>query len=54
MSEQTSAVPFDEAPVTTRYWLSIIIFAITGVVDFFDFFSLWSGFSSRCWRPNGT
>src|SRR5262249_11536620 len=31
-------VPFDEAPVTTRYWLSIIIFAISGVVDFFDFF----------------
>ena len=38
MTEQASAVPFDEAPVTTRYWLSIIIFAITGVVDFFDFF----------------
>jgi putative MFS transporter len=38
MSEQTSAVSFDDAPVTTRYWLSIIIFAVTGVVDFFDFF----------------
>ncbi len=38
MTEQANAVPFDEAPVTTRYWLSIIIFAITGVVDFFDFF----------------
>jgi MFS transporter, putative metabolite:H+ symporter len=38
MSDQTSAVSFDDAPVTTRYWLSIIIFAVTGVVDFFDFF----------------
>lgn len=38
MSEQTSAVSFDDAPVTTRYWLSIILFAVTGVVDFFDFF----------------
>jgi MFS transporter, putative metabolite:H+ symporter len=38
MADQTSAVPFDEAPVTTRYWLSIILFAVTGVVDFFDFF----------------
>ncbi|OLK15337.1 hypothetical protein IXO621_20790, partial [Xanthomonas oryzae pv. oryzae] len=36
--EQANAVPFDEAPVTTRYWLSIILFAISGVVDFFDFF----------------
>jgi len=36
MSDQ--AVPFDEAPVTRRYWLSIILFAVTGVVDFFDFF----------------
>ncbi|MHC2253235.1 putative MFS transporter [Bradyrhizobium embrapense] len=38
MAEQVNAVPFDEAPVTTRYWLSIIIFAVAGVVDFFDFF----------------
>ncbi len=38
MAEQASAVAFDEAPVTTRYWLSIILFAVTGVVDFFDFF----------------
>jgi putative MFS transporter len=38
MADQASAVPFDEAPVTTRYWLSIILFAVTGVVDFFDFF----------------
>ena len=38
MADQTSVVPFDEAPVTTRYWLSIILFAVTGVVDFFDFF----------------
>ena len=38
MADQTSVVSFDEAPVTTRYWLSIIIFAVTGVVDFFDFF----------------
>ncbi|MBX9648880.1 MAG: MFS transporter [Xanthobacteraceae bacterium] len=38
MADQTSSVPFDEAPVTTRYWLSIILFAVTGVVDFFDFF----------------
>ena len=38
MADQTSAVAFDEAPVTTRYWLSIILFAVTGVVDFFDFF----------------
>lgn len=38
MAEQTSAAAFDEAPVTTRYWLSIILFAVTGVVDFFDFF----------------
>jgi putative MFS transporter len=38
MADQVSAVPFDEAPVTRRYWLSIILFAVTGVVDFFDFF----------------
>ena len=38
MADQASAVPFDEAPVTRRYWLSIILFAVTGVVDFFDFF----------------
>jgi putative MFS transporter len=38
MADQASAVAFDEAPVTTRYWLSIILFAVTGVVDFFDFF----------------
>src|SRR4051794_5430196 len=38
MADQTGVVPFDEAPVTTRYWLSIILFAVTGVVDFFDFF----------------
>ena len=38
MADQASAVPFDEAPVTKRYWLSIILFAVTGVVDFFDFF----------------
>src|SRR4051794_1410930 len=38
MADQTSVGPFDEAPVTTRYWLSIILFAVTGVVDFFDFF----------------
>jgi MFS transporter, putative metabolite:H+ symporter len=38
MADHASAVPFDEAPVTTRYWLSIILFAVTGVVDFFDFF----------------
>lgn len=38
MTEQASAASFDEAPVTKRYWLSIILFAMTGVVDFFDFF----------------
>lgn len=38
MADQPSAVHFDEAPVTRRYWLSIILFAVTGVVDFFDFF----------------
>ena len=38
MTEQTSAASFDEAPVTKRYWLSITLFALTGVVDFFDFF----------------
>ena len=38
MADQVSAVPFDEAPVTKRYWLSIVLFAVTGVVDFFDFF----------------
>ncbi|KIZ46787.1 MULTISPECIES: MFS transporter [Rhodopseudomonas] len=38
MTDQASAVSFDEAPVTKRYWLSIVLFAITGVVDFFDFF----------------
>jgi len=43
MADQTSVVPFDEAPVTTRYWLSIILFAVTGVVDFFDFFVSVSG-----------
>jgi putative MFS transporter len=38
MVDQASAMPFDKAPVTTRYWLSIILFTVTGVVDFFDFF----------------
>jgi putative MFS transporter len=38
MIDQARAVPFDEAPVTTRYWLSIILFTVTGVVDLFDFF----------------
>jgi putative MFS transporter len=38
MADQASVLPFDEAPVTRRYWLSIILFAVTGVVDFFDFF----------------
>src|SRR3981081_3579860 len=38
MADQASAVAFDEAPVTTRYWLSIILFAVTGVVEFLDFF----------------
>ena len=37
MADLASAVPFDEAPVTTRYWVSIILFAVTGVVDLFDF-----------------
>ncbi|GGC61195.1 MFS transporter [Chelatococcus reniformis] len=29
---------FDAAPVTPRFWASIVIFMLTGVVDFFDFF----------------
>lgn len=38
MADQTSAMPFDGAPVTGRYWASIILFALTGIVEFFDFF----------------
>ncbi|MBR0937276.1 MFS transporter [Bradyrhizobium jicamae] len=38
MADQPGVVSFDEAPVTMRYRLSVILFASTGVIDFFDFF----------------